>query len=157
MSAIKLFSTSKATTAKYAFRGFSLAELLIAMAIMGILVAVALPVYTNSVVRSNRAEAKNELMQVAADQERFFSSNNTYTDDATPLVTPNVASRDRTTTNGWYVISVAACAGGAIGNCFIATATPQGTQTADVCTTLTLTNTGVRGATGSTADDCWQN
>jgi len=148
---------STSTLSSQRFKGFSLIELLIAMAIMGILVAVALPVYTNSVVRSNRAEAKNELMQVAAEQERFFSSNNTYSDDATPLITPNVAGRDRTTTNAWYTISVAACAGGAIGNCFIATATPQGTQTADVCTTLTITNTGVRGATGSTADDCWQN
>ena len=148
---------STSTLSSQRLKGFSLIELLIAMAIMGILVAVALPVYTNSVVRSNRAEAKNELMQVAAEQERFFSSNNTYSDDATPLITPNVAGRDRTTTNAWYTISVAACAGGAIGNCFIATATPQGTQTADVCTTLTITNTGVRGATGSTADDCWQN
>lgn len=139
------------------FKGFSLIELLIAMAIMGILVAVAMPVYTNSVIRSNRAEAKNELMQVASEQERFFSSNNTYTNDATPLLTPNVADRDRTTTNAWYLISVDACAGGAITNCFIATATPQGTQVADVCTTLTITNTGVRGATGSTTDDCWQN
>jgi type IV pilus assembly protein PilE len=138
-------------------KGFSLIELLIAMAIMGILVAVAMPVYTNSVIRSNRAEAKNELMQVASEQERFFSSNNTYITDATPLQTPTVADRDRTTTNGWYTISVAACAGGAITNCFIATATPQGTQVADVCTTMTITNTGVRGATGSTADDCWQN
>jgi type IV pilus assembly protein PilE len=139
------------------FNGFSLIELLIAMEIMGILVAVAMPVYTNSVIRSNRSEAKNELMQVAAEQERFFSSNNIYTNDATPLLTPNVASRDRTTTNAWYLISVEACAGGAITNCFIATATPQGTQTVDVCTTLTITNTGVRGATGSTTDDCWQN
>jgi type IV pilus assembly protein PilE len=139
------------------FKGFSLIELLIAMAIMGVLVAIAMPVYTNSVIRSNRAEAKNELMQVAAEQERFFSSNNTYSDDATPLRTPNVADRDRTTTNAWYLISVAACAGGAITNCFIATATPQGTQLADVCTTLTITSTGVRGATGSTVDDCWQN
>ena len=139
------------------FKGFSLIELLIAMAIMGILVAVAMPVYTNSVIRSNRAEAKNELMQVASEQERFFSSTNTYSTDATPLITPIVAGRDRTTTNAWYTISVAACAGGAITNCFIATATPQGTQTADVCTTLTITNTGLRGATGSTADDCWQN
>ncbi len=138
-------------------KGFSLIELLIAMAIMGILVAVAMPVYTNSVIRSNRAEAKNELMQVAADQERFFSSNNTYINDATPLQTPTVADRDRTTTNAWYVISVDACAGGAITNCFIATATPQGNQAADVCTTMTITSTGVRGATGSTADDCWQN
>lgn len=136
--------------------GFSLIELLIVMAIMGILVAVAIPAYTESLRRANRAEAKSELVQVAAEQERFFSSSNSYSTDATPLNTPVVAARDRTTTNAWYVISVAACAGGAITNCFTATATPQNQQAADGCTTFTLTNTGLRGATGLTSDECWQ-
>lgn len=136
--------------------GFTLIEILIVVAILGVLVGIALPAYQNSVLRSGRAEAKSELLQVASDQERYFSNFNTYIDDALPLNTPTVANRDRTTQNALYVISVAACAGGAITNCFIATATPQGAQTADVCTTLTITNTGVRGATGGTVDECWQ-
>lgn len=135
-------------------RGFTLLEILIVVAILGILVSIALPAYNDSVLRANRAEAKSELLQVAADQERYFSSFNTYIDDATPLVTPTVADRDRTTQNGFYVISVGAGASG-IGSSFIATATPQGDQTDDVCTTLTITNTGVRGSTGAAVDECW--
>jgi len=135
--------------------GFTLIEILIVVAILGILVSIALPAYNASVLRSGRAEAKGELLQVAADQERFFSSFNTYIDDATPLNTPTVADRDRTTQNGLYVISVGP-GGTGIGSSFIATATPQGDQAADECTTLTLSNTGLRGATGATADECWQ-
>jgi type IV pilus assembly protein PilE len=136
--------------------GFTLIELLIVVAIMGVLASLALPAYQNSVLRSGRAEAKTELIQVASDQERYFSNFNTYVDDATPLNTPVVASRDRTTQNGFYAISVAACGTGAITNCFVATATAQNDQTADACTTLTYTNTGARGATGDTTDECWQ-
>ncbi len=138
--------------------GFSLTEILIVLAIMGILAAVAFPTYTESLRRANRAEAKSELVQVAAEQERFFSSYNRYSTDATPLITPPVADRSRTTKNAWYVISVAACAGAgnAITNCFIATATAQNQQAADGCTTFTLTSTGLRGATGLTSDECWK-
>lgn len=136
--------------------GFTLLELLIVVAIMGILTSIALPAYQNSVLRSGRAEAKTELIQVASDQERYFSNFNTYVDDATPLNTPVVADRDRTTQNGFYTISVSACAGGAISTCFLATATAQNDQAADSCATLTYSDTGARGATGDTTDECWQ-
>ncbi len=126
------------------------------VAILGLLAAVALPAYQNNVIRSNRAEAKGELLIVASDLERYFSANNAYIVDATPLVveTPsNVTTR--TTENGFYQITVAAGATGSINTSFLLTATPQGNQTGDVCTTLTLSSTGVRGATGDSVDECW--
>lgn len=134
-------------------KGFTLIEILIVVAIIGVLAAIAIPSYQNSVMVSRRAEAKSTLLQVASDQERFFSSNNTYSTNALPLAAPPVATR--ASENGFYVISVAACGAG-IATCFVATATPQGDQTADLCTTLTLNSVGVRGATGGTAAECWQ-
>ena len=135
-------------------RGFTLIEILIVVAIIGLLVGIALPAYQGSVLRSGRAEAKNELLQVASDQERFFSSNNTYSTDPIPL--DGAVDTTRVTQNSLYSIAVAACAGGAITNCFVATATAQNTQTDDDCTTLTFSSTGVRGATGASTDECWQ-
>lgn len=133
-------------------------EILIVVAIMGVLISMALPAYQNSVIRSGRAEAKNELLQVASDQERHYSTFNTYVADATPLTTPTVNERTRTTINALYSIEVETCATGTIANCFIATATALDDQTADLCATLTITSTGLRGATGvgATTDECWQ-
>jgi len=133
-------------------QAFTLIELLIVVAIIGLLSAIAIPSYRNSVLRSGRAEAKGELMVVASDQERYFSSNNSYVLDATPLITTD--GTDRTTTNALYEITIAACGAG-IASCFIATATPQGDQANDDCTTLTVNSVGVRGATGDTVDECW--
>ena len=135
-------------------RGFTLIEILIVVAILGVLTSIALPAYQNSVLRSGRAEAKGELMIVASDQERFFSSNNTYSTDATPLITTDATTR--TTENGLYTITVAAGGTGSIATSFEATATAVGNQTADVCATFTISSIGVRGATGDTADECWQ-
>mgnify|MGYP001240058124 CR=1 FL=1 len=136
--------------------GFTLIELLLVVAIMGILTSIALPAYQISLLRSSRAEAKTELLQVASDQERYFSNFSTFIDDATPLNTPGVAGRERTTQNSFYAISVAACGGGAITTCFLATATAQNEQLADSCATLTISDTGARGATGDTTNECWQ-
>ncbi len=135
-------------------QGFTLIEILIVIAIMGVLASIALPAYQNSVLRSGRTEGKSTLMQVASDQERFYSSNNSYSINAQPLANPVVATR--TSDNGLYVITVAAAPCNAIATCFTATATPQGGQTDDSCTTITLTNTGARGATGDIAANCWQ-
>ena len=134
--------------------GFTLIELMIVVAILGVLASIALPAYQQNVRSGARSEAQSLLVQVAASQERFYSDNNSYSTNANPLASPAVATV--TSERGFYQVAVAACGGGTIATCFVATATPQGNQTADSCTTLTITNTGLKGATGDSAANCWR-
>ncbi len=131
--------------------GFTLAELMIAIAIAGILAAIAYPSFMDRVYQSRRADGHAGLLEVAMRQQRFYTDNNSYTTDLTAL---GFAASPAASTDGYYKISVAAGAGG-IANAFVLTATPQAAQASDtVCGNLTLSSTGVKGAsTGSSK--CW--
>ena len=141
-------------SSRFYAQGFTLVEILVALAIVGLLAAIALPAYQDSQLRAGRADGKNALMQVASDQERFYSNNFAYSAMAVPLATvpaTTLLSRD-----GNYSVTVAACAGGTISTCFVATAVPQGNQTEDDCGNLTINSQGVRAASGGTVADCWE-
>jgi len=129
--------------------GFSLIELMVAVAIIGILAAVALPSYQNYVRQSNRSGAKTILYENAQFMEQFYTENNRYDQDlgGTAPTLP-IAQSPRTGT-AQYTITRALAA-----NTFTLTATPTGSMTGDTCGVLTLTNTGVQGAGGNVAD-CW--
>ena len=76
-------------------KGLTLIELLIAIVIVGILAAVALPTYTNYMVRARRADAKTALEQLRASQEMFRAERGGYSTDLNQLVNswgvPNVS------------------------------------------------------------------
>ena len=81
--------------------GFTLIELMVVLLIVGILGAVAVPTYRQYVIRSQRTEAKTALLRIAANQERHYLQNNTYTDDLSALGFGAGLSE-----NGIYTLSV---------------------------------------------------
>ncbi len=143
------------------FQGFSLTELMIAVVIVSILAAVAIPSYQDSVRRSRRADAKTTLLEASQWMERFYTENNRYDQNlggtATTLPT-SLASSPKEGTTKYYNLSFVS--GSLAQNAYTLQAVPISTtdQNNDKCKTMTLTNLGVKGLSGSSAsvDDCWQ-
>lgn len=134
------------------YRGFTLIELMIVVAIASILASVAYPSYVESVQRGNRAEARGILLEMAQLLERNFTEANRYDlNSAGNAFALPVAQSPRTGT-AKYTIQFAA---GPTQTTYTLSAVPAGAMAGDVCGTLTLTQTGVRGADGVVAD-CWQ-
>jgi len=87
--------------------GFTLIELMVTVAIVGILAAVAYPSYSDYIIRGNLAEANTGLATVRAQMERHFQDNRTYATVGaftTPCASADVSSR----TFGNFVVSCAA-------------------------------------------------
>jgi type IV pilus assembly protein PilE len=68
-------------------KGITLIELLIVIVIVGILAAIAVPVYTNYMQRARRADAKTALEQLRASQEMFRAERGSYSTNLVQLVT----------------------------------------------------------------------
>ena len=121
-------------------KGFSLIELMIVIAIIGILTAIAFPNYNRYVVQARRTDATSLLLQMIQQQERYFTEQLTYTTDLMNLgygVGTQVPSE-----GGHYLVSATACAGLTIDRCVLLTAEPQGVQSADG--NITLDSRGIR-------------
>ena len=106
-------------------RGFTLIELLITVAIIGILAAIAIPMYSDYVTRSRRADGQAKLMQVAQDLERCYTQYSSYNDNACTVVNDE-DEVNQFSDQEFYKISTSADSDGVLTeSTFTLTATPQ--------------------------------
>src|SRR6476661_2966692 len=144
--------------------GFTLIEVMVVVAILGILAGIAYPSYQEAVRKAKRAEGRAALMQLMKQQERYYSKNNGYIEFSSAAGNANQKlfkwfSGDSAAASA-YEIDAVACDGETIRDCVLLTATPGTSKvnasfTDPACGKLMLTSTGVKSASG-TSKDCWK-
>jgi type IV pilus assembly protein PilE len=148
-------------------RGFTLIELLIAVAVIGVLSAIAYPAYQNHILRTHRAVAAACLQELALQMERRYTTSMAYDSPSTlPVAACAGAAQGR------YVFAFGAMAvppatpggtatsvTGPAATAYLLQAAPQGPQVADTgCGTLGLDHLGTRTRSGTAPDvqSCWR-
>ncbi len=135
-------------------RGFSLMELMIAVAVAGILLAIAVPSYQNYLNGNRRAVAGACLVELSQFMERVYTSSMVYNvNNGAATVLP--ASNCRQILDATYTFTLSALA-----QSYTLSAAPKGAQSGDTaCGTLTIDQAGVRTAAGSSTaaqiKKCW--
>lgn len=138
-------------------RGVSLIELLTVLTIVAILGSLAVGAYGRYSQRANRTDGTSSLLRIQVAEEKFFLGNNTYTTDFTSAPPTGLGILPTTTTtNGRYVITLAAGTSGNIATSYLATATATGGQLQDTaaCQVFTIDDRGNRTPADSTG--CWK-
>jgi type IV pilus assembly protein PilE len=153
--------------------GFTLIELMIAVAVLAILAGIAIPNYASYITRSKRASAKTVLLDTANQLERNYTTFGCYNKTSVAVCQSQAAGSDFALANvvaptdGRAAYGVTLAFAGATGQQYTLSATPCGTLgtcpagsegfvDAD-CGALTLTQAGARSSSGSAAVAvCWQ-
>ena len=143
--------------------GFTLIELMIAVAIVAILAAIAYPSYVEQVARGRRADGQSALLETAQWIERQYTFSNAYNlkSDGTAMNTAALPALKPKTAQ-IYTLSFGDKAGGSTtptAGGFTLRVVPAGAMSGDKCGTLTLTNTGLKDisgtAGGASVATCW--
>ncbi len=151
-------------------QGFTLVELVVAMVIIATLAAIAIPSYSSYVLKSHRTEAKGALLDLAASEERYYSTNNQYTTNPQLLGYPAASAPFAIGTGGYYMVEQiglnppVAPSGTSVGSpaTFTITANAVGNQLKDTaCFAYTVSSSGQQTAQNSALADnsaaCWAN
>jgi type IV pilus assembly protein PilE len=137
--------------------GFTLIELMVTIAVIGILVAVALPSYKDQIARGKRSDVQTALVEDAAYMQRYYAANNTYlaANGVTPTLPATQSPKGSTGAN--YTITIDG-APNTTDTAFRLTATPVGSMASDRCGSFTYDNLGTKGVTGAgqTVANCWR-
>ena len=142
------------------YRGVTLLELMIVVAILSILASIAYPSYQGYITRTNRSAGKSALLEAANRQEQFFADNKRYATDLADLGYGGNAFMVNAQGDPVPDLSAERCYGVSLTNTtatsYTLNAAPQlGQANHDAqCATLTLTHTGIRGQTGASTK-CW--
>ena len=146
---------------KKVIAGFSLIELMITVAVVGVLASIAYPSFREQIMKSRRSDAMNALSRAASMQERWFTEHSSYTTDINNL-------GGSSSEEGYYTITVSdvtindasSCTSGTYIPCFRLAAQAAGSQAGDSdCDFFFLDSTGNKSAVNSGGSDstnmCW--
>ncbi len=138
-------------------RGFTLIELMVAVAVVSVLVAIALPSFFEQLARARRTDVQAALLEDAGYMQHYYASHNAYTDTPAPQLP---FTRTPRTGAASYAISVSVPANDPTS--FVLTAVRAGAMSSDPCGDFTYDNLGQRDlvagsfAAGRSAVRCWR-
>ena len=139
--------------------GFNLIELMIVIAIIGVIAGIALPGYQDSVRKSQRSDATSTLLDFTSRQELHYAQANKYETDLA-LLDNKAAETAVYSPDEFYQITASTCSNTlTLEQCVMITATAQGAQLKDTaCRSISLTSQGQKTATdakGNASTVCW--
>ena len=147
-------NTNRNGPARSLHAGFTLLELVIAVAILALLVTIAYPSYLEQMYKMRRTDALGPLLDGVSRQEQYMLDHKQYAGNMSQL---GYAANPYITPEGFYSVAVVT-AGCGTAPCYRFTATPASgkIQAKDVkCTSFAINSAGAKTATGSASDQCW--